>query len=92
MPANKALQPPIRARRRFQFAEVCPRGLRLNVKSYAESSVTHTRIARTEGQIKINITTTTGFALCCATMFEGTLNRLSEWNAFAREDADEALV
>jgi hypothetical protein len=38
--------------------------------------------------MKIDITTTTDFALFYAIMFGGMLNRLSDWSAFAREDAE----
>ena len=41
--------------------------------------------------MKIDITTTTFFALFYTIMFEGMLNRLSDWRAFAREDAEEKL-
>lgn len=41
--------------------------------------------------MKIAITTTTVFALFYAIMFEGMLNRLSDWSAFAGEDAEEKL-
>lgn len=39
--------------------------------------------------MKIDITTTTVFALFYAIMFGGMLNRLSDWSAFAREDDRE---
>lgn len=39
--------------------------------------------------MKIDITTTTVFALFYAIMFGGMLNRLSNWSAFAREDDRE---
>jgi hypothetical protein len=39
--------------------------------------------------MKIDITTTTVFALFYAIMFGGMLNRLSDWSAFAREDDKE---
>lgn len=39
--------------------------------------------------MKIDITTTTVFALFYAIMFGGILNRLSDWSAFAREDDKE---
>jgi hypothetical protein len=39
--------------------------------------------------MKIDITTTTVFALCYAIMFGGMLNRLSDWSACNREDAQE---
>jgi hypothetical protein len=39
--------------------------------------------------MKIDITTTTVFALFYAIMFGGMLNRLSDWSAFAREDKKE---
>jgi len=42
--------------------------------------------------MKIDITTTTVFALFYAIMFAERLNRLSGWNAFAREAAEEKLV
>jgi hypothetical protein len=38
--------------------------------------------------MKIEITTTTVFALFYAIMFGGMLNRLSDWSAFARKDAE----
>jgi hypothetical protein len=38
--------------------------------------------------MKIDITTTTVFALFYAIMFGGILNRPSDWSAFAREDAE----
>ena len=38
--------------------------------------------------MKIDITTTTVFALFYAIMFGGMLNRLSDWSAFAWEDAE----
>ena len=38
--------------------------------------------------MKIDITTTTDFALFYAIMFGGMLNRPSDWSAFAREDAE----
>jgi hypothetical protein len=38
--------------------------------------------------MKIDITTTTVFALFYAIMFGGMLNRPSDWSAFAREDAE----
>ena len=39
--------------------------------------------------MKIDIPTATVFALFYAIMFGGMLNRLSDWSAFAREDAEE---
>jgi hypothetical protein len=39
--------------------------------------------------MKIAVTTTTVFALFYAMMFGGMLNRLSDWSACAREDAEE---
>ena len=41
--------------------------------------------------MKIAITTTTVFALFSAIMFGGMLNRLSDWSACNREDAEEKL-
>ena len=38
--------------------------------------------------MKIDITTTTVFALFYAIMFGGMLKRLSDWSAFAWEDAE----
>jgi hypothetical protein len=38
--------------------------------------------------MKIDITTTTDFALFYAIMFGGMLNRPSDWSVFAREDAE----
>jgi hypothetical protein len=38
--------------------------------------------------MKTDITMTTAFALFYAIMFRGMLNRLSEWSAFARDDAE----
>lgn len=38
--------------------------------------------------MKIDITTTTFFALFYAIMFGGMPNRLSDWSAFAGEDAE----
>ena len=41
--------------------------------------------------MKIDITTTTVFALFYAIMFGRILNRLSDWSVFAREDAEVNL-
>jgi hypothetical protein len=41
--------------------------------------------------MKIDITTTTVFALFYAIMFGGMLNGLSDGSAFAREDAEEKV-
>ena len=41
--------------------------------------------------MKIDITTTTVFALFYAIMFGGMLKRLSEWSACDREDEEEKL-
>ena len=49
------------------------------------------RIARAAGHMKIAITTTTVFARFYAIMFVEILNRLSDWSAFAGEDAEEKL-
>ena len=38
--------------------------------------------------MKIDITTTTAFSPFYAIMFGGMLNRLSDWSAFAQEDAE----
>ena len=83
---NPPLEPIARLAMTIHFVITAQRH---NVKPSAESSRTHTRIARAGGHMKIDITTTTVFALFYAIMFGGMLNWLSDWSAFARADAAE---